>query len=183
MRRSRRLSDHAVRAAEGSEEADAAAAPRTQPLRSGKSTVNPFVEPVPRGRATRKRTSTAPPNEDSKQPASKPRAKRSRATQREESGPQKDSRRSSSSSLSKQDDDDEPKVVPSVCKNPCRDLLPISEYKLSRKPFCDKQYTQGISSYDDKDKDDPLLVPGYATDIYQRLYDKEVRICGCSSCP
>lgn len=48
-------------------------------------------------------------------------------------------------------------------------------HMLNRQPFSTKEYTSGIASYDMKNKDDELEVPKYVTDIFQRLFNAEVR--------
>jgi hypothetical protein len=60
-------------------------------------------------------------------------------------------------------------------KTVCKDILPHTDYGLVREPFDASQYTAGIASYDTDKKGDVLEVSSYVTDIFQRLYNAEVR--------
>ena len=67
-------------------------------------------------------------------------------------------------------------------KNQCSDLLVTSkdDYCLLRKvegPFDASKFTTGIATYDKVHQEDMDQVPAYVTDIFQRLFDAEVRSC------
>ena len=57
----------------------------------------------------------------------------------------------------------------------CRDILPHTDYGLIREPFDSSKYTPGLAAHDADNKGDVLEVSNYVTDIYQRLYNAEVR--------
>ena len=64
--------------------------------------------------------------------------------------------------------------------NRCLDLLGTSEddHRLIRKlegPFDASKFTTGIATYDKANEGDVDEVPAYVTDIFQRLFDAEVR--------
>ena len=61
-------------------------------------------------------------------------------------------------------------------RNLCSDILPHSDHGLVREPFDPSKYTAGIAPYDLEKCEDVLEVPAYVTDIYQRLYNAEVRL-------
>jgi hypothetical protein len=60
-------------------------------------------------------------------------------------------------------------------KKPCSDFLPHTDYGLVRVPFDPSKYTAGISPHDLENVEDVAEVSNYVTDIYQRLYNQEVR--------
>jgi hypothetical protein len=51
----------------------------------------------------------------------------------------------------------------------------VPHHNLVVSPFDSTKYTAGISVYDKDNRDDVLMVPEYAADIFQRLYKSEVR--------
>jgi hypothetical protein len=66
--------------------------------------------------------------------------------------------------------------------NRCTDLLVTedNDYCLLRKvegPFDASKYTTGIAAYDKDHKENVDEAPDYVTDIFQRLFDAEVRFC------
>jgi hypothetical protein len=50
----------------------------------------------------------------------------------------------------------------------------IPNHGLQQKPLYPSEYSQGISVYDEINRDNVQQVPNYVTDIYQRLYCAEV---------
>lgn len=195
VRRSSRLShepeDQAVsrepNPADDTTEKLAAPVARRQSLRSSKGSqsikaaVNPFSEPKPR--ATRKRSQkslehTKPTQEipDEVKPTSNlQNSKGSRG------GPEPQAKRARSNSTYKgQNGTDDSSYstanVPLVGTKHCEDILKTNDHRLVRKPFSARQYVPGIGVYDLIHRDNPLQVPSYATDIFQRLYHAEVRL-------
>eukprot|EP00980_Cylindrotheca_fusiformis_P028156 scaffold22583_cov106-Cylindrotheca_fusiformis.AAC.27 len=62
---------------------------------------------------------------------------------------------------------------PSICTNPCSDILINTGHGLQRHPFDDRQYTHGVAEHDKENTNDPQEVSNYVTDIFQRLFDSE----------
>lgn len=62
-----------------------------------------------------------------------------------------------------------------VTINPCADILQNGGHGLQRRRFDASKYIAGVSNYDTEHRDDVQEVTCYVTDIYQRLYDCEVR--------
>jgi hypothetical protein len=88
--------------------------------------------------------------------------------------PRKLRRRSSSGKAAPED--------PSVCNNPCLDILTNTDHGLQRHPFDASKYTAGIAEYDKEKKDDPQEVSSYVTDIFQRHFESEVMQLRMSVC-
>ncbi len=175
LRRSRRLSNETseeslVHDANPAEELAAVA--RRQPLRATNKrlAVNPFAEPLPTGRVTRKRTSKSVEGEDSKLSSTK----RSRTAPVEVAlVPKNQPEGRDMHGIG--DSKDSPQALPSTGNNHCQDILTSANHVLQRKPFSSKHFTPGIGIYDMDNKDDVLQVPNYVTDIFQRLFNAEVR--------
>mmetsp|Transcript_21524 Transcript_21524/g.33180 ORF Transcript_21524/g.33180 Transcript_21524/m.33180 type:complete len:502 (+) Transcript_21524:228-1733(+) len=53
------------------------------------------------------------------------------------------------------------------------DFLSQTDFKMVREPFDASKYTLGIAPHDQEDRQNPLMIPEYATDLFQRLYDRE----------
>jgi hypothetical protein len=62
-----------------------------------------------------------------------------------------------------------------TCSNPCLDILDDGNHGLQREPFDDSKFTAGIATYDEEHKDDLKQASSYVTDIFQRLFNAEVR--------
>ena len=116
---------------------------------------------------TRKKSSSRVASKSKK---SKPSAKRSRVFDVEEAEPpRKIPRRSIRGKKSQANESI------GVCTNLCSDILTSTDFGLQRHPFDASQYTNGIASYDKENENDAQEVSNYVTDIFQRLYDSEVR--------
>lgn len=59
-------------------------------------------------------------------------------------------------------------------KQVCSDFLSETDYCLVREPFDASKYTQGVSEYDEVNRENLFEATDYVTDIYQRLYFAEV---------
>lgn len=70
---------------------------------------------------------------------------------------------------------------PTICSNPSLDILTDTDHGLQRHPFDDTKYTAGIADFDKENKDDPQKVTTYVTDIFQRLFESEVRQVGSAT--
>ena len=181
LRRSRRLSIQTTT----TDEAVAGAPPRTTTT-TGKSRTT-SSDTSTRGRSCQSNSNHAsklsPPSQGKE---SRGAAKRSKSRTKETGSKRSRSGSKSSSSRSKVDiyEDDASSVVKRQKKrhkqakrkvNPCTDILQDGNHTLQRESFDDSKFTAGISCYDEVYKNEIKYAPGYMTDIYQRLYDAEVR--------
>jgi hypothetical protein len=152
---------------------------RRQSLRSSKglppnkALTNPFAEPKPR--ATRKRAHVG--TTDSK-PASGVQTMKYAGPLVEPEAQAKRARSNSTcSSKNIANSGSHPKThVPLVGDKHCEDILTTDDHRLVRIPFSTRQYVSGIGIYDLGHRDNPLQVPSYVTDIFQRLYHAEVSL-------
>lgn len=179
LRRSRRLSNESTEPSEPQPSQTGAAAPvsRRHSLRSAaaKASVNPFAEPIPVKRVVRKRTPKVVEPEKSSTAPSKGTAKRPLDASLEGPSPQKCTKKRGA--VQRVDNADEITHVPpsTTERNLCNDILITADHGLQRIPFSTRQFTHGVAVYDEENKDDILHVPTYVTDIYQRLFNAEVR--------
>jgi hypothetical protein len=67
-----------------------------------------------------------------------------------------------------------PGITTPSSTRPCLPALNQGYYGLQNKQFYAAEYATRISTYDVHDSEDVNHVPGYVTDIYQRLYFQEV---------
>mmetsp|Transcript_114968 Transcript_114968/g.332206 ORF Transcript_114968/g.332206 Transcript_114968/m.332206 type:complete len:514 (-) Transcript_114968:256-1797(-) len=182
-RRSSRLSNGPAEAdANPAEDTATLAASRRRSLRSSSvaratkaTAVNPLVEPAPKSRCSRKRTSrtTDDSARDAKPPAA--RTKRQRTSDEKEAEERRNSLRSRSSRSERKSGtaDAKSSIGSFKPKFPCHDLLNTGNHSLRREPFTADQYMMGIGAHDMINQDDPLHVSDYVTDIFQRLFNAE----------
>mmetsp|Transcript_8043 Transcript_8043/g.11589 ORF Transcript_8043/g.11589 Transcript_8043/m.11589 type:complete len:498 (+) Transcript_8043:165-1658(+) len=124
--------------------------PKTKRARRGRSSgesINSDSEAARGSIASRVRSRSAPRKRESKPPSTNS-SKRSRSGSTRRTRPQ-------------------PRKL-------CSDFLSQTDFKMVREPFDSSKYTLGISPYDKDVSEKPLMIPEYATDLFQRLYDREL---------
>lgn len=197
MRRSRRLSNEKT---QEPNPADESAHVPTQQLNASTSipvSTKPSVQPPPevdirshsdfahptRGAKKRAVPKSNDEGNDTKRPAhgAKEHSKSSQAQKLDLLEPRQPYRRTRSRSQSFSGEDTTPYLarwkLPPIPppKVPCPEVLDGNVHELQRESFSPNTFTQGIAPYDISNEHDVQEVPKYVTDIFQRLYDAEVR--------
>ena len=130
--------------------------------------VNPLCEPMPRATRKRSHKSSADTTLDQQEgPADDARMPSHVQTVTQAVGSESDTKRARSNSTYRG-------PVPLVGTRHCQDVLTTNDHRLVRNPFSSRQYVAGIGAHDLVHCDNPLHVPSYVTDIFQRLYHAEV---------
>ena len=160
-RRSRRLAQDPAEDGNPAEEGELAA---TRSRASSKTRTDAKKKTGPVSKSRRRIAGTKRPGDTSKDLAPRPRKSSRResteSTKSAPTDPPSERRRTRSQSLP---------------RNLCSDILPHTDYGLIREPFDSSKYTPGLADHDAENTGDVLEVSNYVTDIYQRLYNAEVR--------